>query len=234
MQKLIHTFAFGDIHGFNQPLEALLNAIKPTPDDTLIFLGDLIDRGKDSKGVLDTLLAYQKICNLILIQGNHEEMMFGAVHEKEYFKYWLKFGGVETLQSFGLPATLQGLKDVPFKYFKLLKSALPYYETDNYIFTHATPLPDVPMAQQSDDGLRWRFIPKGGQVPHISGKTIICGHSAQKSGKVYQSPNLICIDTDSHGGGYLTALEVETMTVWQVGSQANDVVLSEICLNKKE
>lgn len=183
MQKLIHTFAFGDIHGFNQPLEALLNAIKPTPDDTLIFLGDLIDRGKDSKGVLDTLLAYQKICNLILIQGNHEEMMFGAVHEKEYFKYWLKFGGVETLQSFGL---------------------------------------------------RWRFIPKEGQVPHISGKTIICGHSAQKSGKVYQSPNLICIDTDSHGGGYLTALEVETMTVWQVGSQANDVVLSEICLNKKE
>lgn len=87
MQNIGRTFAFGDIHGCHAQLLALLEAIKPTANDTLIFLGDMIDRGKDSKGVLDTIMAYQKICHVILIQGNHEEMMLGAVHEKEYFSY---------------------------------------------------------------------------------------------------------------------------------------------------
>ena len=237
MQNPQRTFAFGDVHGCHAQLLALLEAIKPTSADTLIFLGDMIDRGKDSKGVLDTIMAYQKICTVILIQGNHEEMMLGAVHEKEYFKYWLKFGGIETLKSFGLPATTQGLKDVPFEYFKLLKSAVPYYETDNYVFTHATPIPDLPMDKQSDDGLRWRFLPKEPQLPHISGKTIICGHSVQKNGQVYQSPNLICIDTYSYGGGYLTALEIETGTItgqiYQVNAQATDILISKIQLTGK-
>lgn len=111
---------------------------------------------------------------------------------------------------------------------------MPYYETDNYIFTHATPASDLPMDKQSDDGLRWRFLPKEPQLPHISGKTIICGHSAQKSGQVYQSSNLICIDTESYGGGYLTALEIETGKttgqIYQVNAQAKNVLTSKIQL----
>ena len=134
-------YAIGDVHGCNSLLIKLLTAINPQTDDRLIFLGDVIDRGEDSKGVLDTIMHYQSICHVILIQGNHEEMMLGAIHDKEYLKYWLKFGSIETLQSFGVTADLQGLKQIPFTYFKLLKSAIPYYETQNFIFTHATPCP---------------------------------------------------------------------------------------------
>lgn len=209
-------YAIGDVHGCNSLLIKLLAAINPQKHDTVIFLGDVIDRGEDSKGVLDTIIQYQSICQVILIQGNHEEMMLGAVQEKEYLKYWLKFGGIETLQSFDVVISQQGLRQIPCEYYKLLKSSLPYHETENFIFTHATPLPHLPINQQTDEGLRWRFIPPDGQERHISGKTIICGHSAQKSGKVYHQDGLICIDTDAYGGGALTVLEVTTMQVYQV------------------
>lgn len=209
------TYAISDIHGGNQQLIVLLPALNIQSDDTLIFLGDVIDRGVNSKGVLDTTIHYQTLCHVILIKGNHEEMMLGAVHEREYLKYWLKFGGIETLQSFGVTADLQDLKQIPFSYFKLLKSAIPYYETQDFIFTHATPLPHLPMNKQTDDSLRWRFIPLDGQNAHISGKTIICGHSAQKNGKVYHQNGLICVDTFAHGDGCLTAIEVTQMMIYQ-------------------
>ena len=209
------TYAISDIYGGNQQLIVLLPALNIQSDDTLIFLGDVIDRGVNSKGVLDTIIHYQTLCHVILIKGNHEEMMLGAVHEREYLKYWLKFGGIETLQSFGVTADLQDLKQIPFSYFKLLKSAIPYYENQDFIFTHATPLPHLPMDKQTDDSLRWRFIPLDGQNAHISGKTIICGHSAQKNGKVYHQNGLICVDTFAHGDGCLTAIEVTQMMIYQ-------------------
>ena len=215
------TYAIGDIHGCNQQLIALLSTLNIQSDDTLIFLGDVIDRGADSKGVLDTIMQYQMLCHVILIKGNHEEMMLGAVYEREYLKYWLKFGGIETLQSFGVTIDLQGLLQIPYVYYKLLKTSLPYYQTDDFIFTHATPLPHLPMDKQTDDSLRWRFIPHDGQEDHISGKTIICGHSAQKNGKVYHQNGLICVDTFAHGGGYLTAIEVSQMRIYQVDLNGN-------------
>lgn len=131
------TYAIGDIHGCNQQLIALLSALNIQPDDTLIYLGDVIDRGADSKGVLDAIMHYQTLCHVILIKGNHEEMMLGAVYEREYLKYWLKFDGIETVQFFGVTNNLQGLKKIPFAYSKLLKLAIPYYETQDFIFTHA-------------------------------------------------------------------------------------------------
>ena len=209
-------YAIGDVHGCNSLLIRLLTTISPQKDDTLIFLGDVIDRGANSKGVLDTIIYYQSICQVILIQGNHEEMMLGAIHDKEYLKYWLKFGGIETLQSFGVMINQQGLRQIPYAYYKLLKSSLTYYETEDFIFTHATPFANIEMNQQTDEGLRWRFIPPDGQDRHISGKTVICGHSAQESGKVYHQGGLICIDTHAYGGGALTALEVTSMQVYQI------------------
>lgn len=214
--KMPRIYAIGDVHGCNSLLIRLLTTISPQKDDTLIFLGDVIDRGANSKGVLDTIIYYQSICQVILIQGNHEEMMLGAIHDKEYLKYWLKFGGIETLQSFGVRINQQGLRQIPYAYYKLLKSSLTYYETEDFIFTHATPFANIEMNQQTDEGLRWRFIPPDGQDRHISGKTVICGHSAQESGKVYHQGGLICIDTYAYGGGALTALEVTNMQVYQI------------------
>lgn len=217
-------YAIGDVHGCHAQLTTLLTALSIGPDDTLIFLGDVIDRGVDSKGVLDTILHYQSLCQVVLIKGNHEEMMLGAVHEREYLKYWLKFGGVETLQSFDVSTDLQGLKQIPFEYFKLLKSAVDYYETAEFIFCHATPLPHLTMDKQSDEGLRWRFIPPDGQDAHCTGKTIICGHSTQKDGKIYHHNNLICIDTCEHGNHCLTAIEVTQMQVFQADATNAEVI----------
>lgn len=110
------TYAIGNIHGCNEQLKILLSALNIQPDDTLIYLGDVIDRGADSKGVLDAIMHYQTLCHVILIKDNHEEMMLGAVYEQEYLKDWLKFGGTETLQSFGVTTDLQGLLQIPYVY----------------------------------------------------------------------------------------------------------------------
>ena len=216
----MRTFAFGDIHGCHEPLLALPNAINPQPDDTLIFLGDMIDRGADSKGVIDTIRALEKRCHVITIMGNHEEMMVASVKYRDERRYWLKYGGVETLQSFGGVGNDSDILFVPSDYISWLKDLKPYHETENFIFCHATPLPHIEMKSQPSDGLRWRFIPNDIEPRHCSGKTIICGHSAQKNGKVLERDGIICIDTYSYGEGNLTALEVESMTAWQVPSPA--------------
>lgn len=214
----MRTLAFGDIHGCHQPLLALLNAIDPQPDDTLIFLGDMIDRGPDSKGVIDTIRALEKRCQVITILGNHEEMMLASLKYRDERRYWLKYGGDTTLQSFGGVGNDNDILFVPADYVSWLKGLKPYHETEQFIFCHATPLPHLEMDKQSSDSLRWRFIPNEVEAVHVSGKTIICGHSAQKSGKVLQRDGIICIDTFAHGGGNLTALQVDSMTVWQVPS----------------
>lgn len=210
-------FAIGDIHGRQDLLQCLLENIQPTKDDTLVFLGDFIDRGADSKGVIDTIRYYQEnICQVIVIMGNHEEMMIESLTEKEYLKAWLRHGGKETLQSFGQTADLHGLLGVPYEYIKFLKKCVAYYETDEFIFTHATPFPSLTMPQQSSEGLRWRPItPQDSK--HISGKTIICGHSEQRDGKIFIKHGLFGIDTFAYGNGRLTALEMQSLIAWQVG-----------------
>lgn len=206
-------------------LTALLEAINPQKDDTIIFLGDLIDRGDDSKGVIDTIWQYEKICTVITIMGNHEEMMINALKYADERKYWFKFGGIETMQSFGQTADLHGILGIDMKYFDWIKKLKLYHETDDFIFSHATPFYHLPMENQTSNGLRWRFIDKD-DIGHITGKKIICGHSRQLSGEVLVQEDVICIDTYACGGGKLTALEIETMCAWQVDQ--------ELTVNKKD
>lgn len=214
---MARTFAFGDIHGCCDLLCQLLDEIMPTTDDTLIFLGDMIDRGNDSKGVIDTIRHYESVCRVIGIMGNHEEMMVNALRYQDELKFWLKHGGVQTLQSFGQTPDLHGILAVPSEYFGWIKTLNSYYETDDFIFSHATPFPQVTMNAQGDNGLRWRFLENDDNW-HCSGKVVVCGHSAQKDGKVLRRDGLICIDTYAYGGGKLTALHIESLTAWQVAS----------------
>ncbi|WP_230656436.1 metallophosphoesterase family protein [Psychrobacter sp. I-STPA10] len=211
------TFAIGDIHGCLSLLKTLLAHIQPTQDDTLIFLGDMVDRGEDSKGVLDCVMMLEKQCHVIVIKGNHEEMMLGSMSDTETAKFWLRYGGAEAMQSFGLQPSLEQIKHIPFKYKCWLESLRNYYETVDFIFCHATPKADISMDTQGDEGLRWRKLRKA-DGRHISGKTIICGHSEQRNGQVKQQEGIICIDTFAYGCGVLTALEVETLTAWQAQS----------------
>lgn len=218
-------FAIGDIHGCADELNHLLAWIAPTADDVFVFLGDMIDRGDDSKGVLDSIMNLKKTAQVICIMGNHEQMLLASCSDKDILRAWLHHGGEEALASFGLPASQKGVLSIPEHYMTFLTSCQDYYQTDAHIFCHATPRANVDIADFTDNDLRWRKL-FDTQRPHISDKTIICGHTAQRSGDVYYQPGLVCIDTFAYGGGWLTALEISANNhyqAWQVNqlSQQN-------------
>ena len=109
--------AIGDIHGHSDALASLVRLINPQPDDTLVFLGDYIDRGPDSKGVLNQLIELADRCRLVPLKGNHEEMMLGAREGRSDFKFWMTFGGDFALESYGPD---QSLRLVPRQHWAFL------------------------------------------------------------------------------------------------------------------
>jgi serine/threonine protein phosphatase 1 len=206
------TIAIGDIHGCSAALDALLNALRPRPEDTIVTLGDYINRGPDSRGVLDRLIDLGRRCRLVPLLGNHEEMLFEALAGSYPLDYFLGVGGDATLDSYG-PG--RDLSLVPEEHWGFLGGCLGFHETDTHIFTHAGYDPDLPMGEQAGTVLRWESLRYSAPGPHTSGKTVVVGHTSQKGGEVLDLGYLKCIDTFCHGGGWLTALDVTTGEVWQ-------------------
>jgi serine/threonine protein phosphatase 1 len=215
------TIAIGDVHGCSAALTALVRAIGPTSLDTLVFLGDYIDRGPDSRGVVEQVVALAERCTVVPLLGNHEEMVLAALDGgRSEVRYWMKFGGEVALASYGWkggpdvrPADVRSL--IPRGHVEFLQRCRDYFETVRHIFVHAYYDPHLPLHQQKWGGLRWASLPP---VPerHCSGKVAIVGHTPQKNGEVLDLGYLKCIDTFCHGGGWLTALEVEGgRRVWQ-------------------
>lgn len=208
-------FSIGDIHGCSIALAALIDAIELQPQDTLVTLGDFVDRGIDSRGVLEQLIALQSKCNLVPILGNHDEMMLHSRDGKSDFQFWLNCGGDTALDSYG--STSQ-LSLIPQSHFRFLESCHSYYETETHIFVHANYKPDVPLDQLDDHTLRWLSLRD--YVPpsrHCSGKTFVVGHTPQL--EILDLGYLICIDTNCCGGGWLTAMDVNTKQIWQVNEK---------------
>src|SRR5262245_38479045 len=98
----MRTLAIGDIHGCLRAFDTLLELVDPHSDDLVVTLGDYVDRGPDSKGVLDQLLALRERCRLIALTGNHDLMMLAGREDPEHFGEWLSCGGKETLESYGV------------------------------------------------------------------------------------------------------------------------------------
>ncbi|HZU37477.1 MAG TPA: metallophosphoesterase, partial [Gemmataceae bacterium] len=145
------TIAIGDIHGCSAALAALIDAIAPSLDDTLIPLGDYIDRGPDSRGVLDRLIALAGCCRLVPLLGGHEEMLLNALHDKTGLKKWLTCGGADALRSYGwAPGGRRcAVADwIPARHREFLAGCRPYHETATHIFVHAGFVPDLPMNRQ--------------------------------------------------------------------------------------
>ena len=209
------TIAIGDIHGCSVALAALLDAVNVAPDDTIILLGDYVDRGIDSKGVLDQLIELSSHCHLVSILGNHDEMMLHANDNRSELRFWLNCGGDIALASYG---NSERLNLIPREHFRFLESCLPYFETDTHIFLHANYKPNVPVAKLDDHTLRWLslndYVPP---EPHCSGKTVIVGHTSQS--EVLDLGYLTCLDTGCCFGGWLTALDVPAGQIWQVNER---------------
>ena len=202
-------FAIGDIHGCITALTTLVDFVELRADDTIVTLGDYVDRGPDSRAVMDFIINLGQTHQLVALRGNHEIMMLDAREKDSWLRPWLSYGGEETLQSYG-----GSFDDVPDTHIDFLENKLqPYYESETHIFVHANLAPDVALADQSDAALFWQKYKD--PAPHSSGKTMVCGHTAQQSGMPLSNGHSVCIDTWAHGDGWLTCLEVGSGTVWQ-------------------
>ncbi|MBN2295370.1 MAG: serine/threonine protein phosphatase [Pirellulales bacterium] len=202
----------GDIHGYTAALDAVVTAADIQPEDTLVALGDYIDRGPDSKGTIQYLIDLSKRCRLIPILGNHDQMALAmGVMGPGAMDDWLKFGGDATLRSYGCKSP----GDFPVEHIDFLAECLDYYETEKYFFVHASYQEDLPLAEQTPDILRWDTLRRRVPGPHCSGKTAIVGHTAQPDGEIVDIGHLICIDTWIYGEGRLTLMDVNSRELWQ-------------------
>jgi Calcineurin-like phosphoesterase len=141
--------AIGDIHGCSAALAVLIRAIDPTPLDTLVFLGDYIDRGPNSRGVLEQVIALADRCIVVPLLRNHEEILIGALEGQSDLDFWLKFGGMEALASYGnssgrgiRPGGLRSI--IPASHLEFIKDCQGYYETVRHLFVHAFYDPNRP------------------------------------------------------------------------------------------
>ncbi|MFK7808588.1 MAG: metallophosphoesterase family protein [Saprospiraceae bacterium] len=127
-------FAISDIHGCASTFKTLLNRINFSTTDELYLLGDYIDRGPDSKGVIDHIWDLQKSgYRVFCLKGNHEEMMVNALTDTHYGNSWLRHGGMETLESFDA----YHIKEVPETYITWMRELPHYKEVGNYLLVHA-------------------------------------------------------------------------------------------------
>lgn len=213
--------AIGDIHGCITALRCLVDLVAPRSDDTIVTLGDYVDRGPDSRAVLDFLIDLDKSHALVPLRGNHEIMMLDSREKKSWFHAWTGYGGDATLRSYARSAGEPGsFSDVPESHIDFLENRLvSYYECETHFFVHANAVADIALEDQSDAALYWRKY--GDLEPHCSGKIMVCGHTPQESGIPITNPNSICIDTWAFGEGWLSCLDVESGTVWQANEAGN-------------
>ncbi|MCA9191491.1 MAG: serine/threonine protein phosphatase [Planctomycetales bacterium] len=205
--------AIGDIHGCSDALRVLLNTIQPESDDTIVTLGDYVDRGPNSKDVIEQLIALKQKCVVVCLQGNHEEMMLRVVRDEEPPYNWLRYGGVETLDSYGF---VGDMKCIPPEHFAFFDTMAPFYESEEHIFLHANYDPGQELEKQTEFHLRWLKLTESTPGPHMSGKRAVVGHTHDRGGEIFDVGHLVCIDTYCYGGGWLTGLEVRTGELWQV------------------
>jgi|TARA_R110002110_G_C13377487_1_gene710789 serine/threonine protein phosphatase 1 len=205
MKKII---AIGDIHGEVYKLKTLFAKISIKEDDTVIFLGDYIDRGRYSKQVIDFIIDLKTKCNVITLEGNHEMMAKEArdVRDVNMYLSWGRNGGGECLSSYGEQHVNQ-LHQMFLEHGDFFDNLKLCHETENHIFAHGY----VDSDKDCEDQERWPCLWNRFDdiLPHKSGKTVVVGHTTQMAGHTNKGYK-VCIDTGSfHRGGYITAMIIE-------------------------
>jgi serine/threonine protein phosphatase 1 len=236
-------YAIGDIHGRLDLLAVLAQAIEdddargPARDTTVILLGDLVDRGPDSAGVVNFARQWARLRELRFISGNHEEMFLHAFLERSALKGLLRFGGIETLRSYGLDAEdllamefeeARHLLDraVPKEDRRFLRSFELMITMGDYLFVHAGVHPKVPLDRQSHHDCRWirePFLSHSGD----HGCFVVHGHTVTAQADL--RGNRIGIDTGAFQSGVLTALRLEgsDRRLIQTGLRDGRITISE-------
>ena len=183
MARLI---GISDIHGEFEKLCKVLDKASPSTDDTIIFMGDYIDRGAKSREVVDKIISMQNVCNCICLIGSHEYALMHAKSDEYYNYLFWNYGGVQTVESYG---SFDNIFKIHGDFFKNLKF---YYKTADYLFIHAGLKPGIPLEQQNETDMvyiRKEFY----NAPQILPQKIIFGHTEFPQPLI--QPDKICIDT---------------------------------------
>lgn len=228
-------YAIGDVHGCLAELQSLLARIeadhrsKPAKQAAVVFLGDLVDRGPDTKGVIDLLRSHPlPFADMYLLMGNHEEMMLKALRKKpETIERWFHYGGDMTALSYGVgPGEMTG-RDAEFQQQRL-RSAIPQSHLDflskgyeslrfgDYLLVHAGVRPGVELDNQSRRDLMWireGFIESDAE----HGAMIVHGHTISDGVEVL--PNRIGVDTGVYQTGILSAICLENTEISVIQSR---------------
>jgi serine/threonine protein phosphatase 1 len=221
----VRIYAIGDIHGRRDLLDDMLAAISDEIDrrsfarNLVVFLGDLIDRGPDSAGVIERLANLKDDrFRTVFIAGNHEEVLLRILEgEASIVPDWLRFGGLQCAESYGLDgATLQKAGDVEAA--RLIKAAISEshqiflrsfadsFTAGDYLFVHAGIRPGLPIEQQTVTDLRWirsPFLESQECHPQV----VVHGHSISR--EVELLPYRIGVDTGAYRSGSLSAVVLE-------------------------
>lgn len=216
-------YVIGDIHGRLDLFDALIDAIEAEEavlaprDTTVVLLGDLIDRGPQSAGVIDRSRDWAKTRRVRFIAGNHEEMFLQSFDDKEMLRHFIKHGGRETILSYGIKRkrynelTIKELQSelealVPRKHREFLSAFEDLIVAGDYVFVHAGLNPKRSLEEQRQSDLRWirdRFLKHTEPFSHV----VVHGHTIFEG--IEATDHRIGIDTGAFRSGRLSALVLE-------------------------
>jgi len=225
-------YAIGDIHGRSDLLAALMRMVEADAAPlvaqgksiTIVFLGDYVDRGSDSQGVLDYLLdRLPPGWNCLFLKGNHEEAILSFLADASFGEVWRDYGGIETLASYGVylvrerggidwPATQSAFtRAFPRRHLEFLQRLPATGVIGGYVFVHAGVRPGIPLEYQSEKDLLWirdEFLEGRRALP----QTVVHGHTPNE--EVILGDGRIGLDTGAYLTGRLTAAGFEGSRVW--------------------
>jgi serine/threonine protein phosphatase 1 len=220
----IRIYAIGDVHGRADLLERVFTGIDrhiaahPIERPIQVLVGDYIDRGPNSREVLDRLIGRAKSNEMILLKGNHETFILDFLRNPSMLQSWSQMGGLETLMSYGLIPSLnadaQTQRDLvialqatlPKTHVALLEGLQSSFSCGGFFFAHAGVKPGVPLADQREADLLWirdEFLLYEGKFDKI----VVHGHTPVRA--VDMRPNRINIDTGAYATGNLTCIIIE-------------------------
>ncbi|HEY6328008.1 MAG TPA: metallophosphoesterase family protein [Blastocatellia bacterium] len=221
------TYVIGDVHGRLNLLDQLIKDVPWDPaHDKIVFLGDLIDRGPNAPGVLDRVMDLHRTNpNLVVLRGNHEQMLLDCLFAGDL--QWLipENGGVETLRAYGIdPDLVEDLNDIkiPDEHLKFIKSLPFYHEDQSAIYVHAGLLPGIPVSDTPSEVLIWTRSPYF--YGSYEGKLCFFGHTptqllprAGRSRKfgIYIRGGCVGIDTSGEHDSPLSCIRTESFTLYQ-------------------
>lgn len=230
-------FGVGDIHGCHHELKVLLKFLESEeriePNDTIVFLGDYIDRGPQSREVIDTLLNWKR-CDCIYLKGNHEDMMLDFIGlEGRLGRGWIQSGGEETLKSYGVDVSSHPdiiLGAIPDSHLRFIKSLEAGVLIEPWLFVHAGIHPLRDLSSQREKDLYWirdEFVMNTHKFPY----TVVFGHTPFEDILV-NLPFKIGIDTGLVYGHKLSCIEFTRGTLFQVSQGANSVSKKDFSLDR--